>query len=1698
MSGGISAIKGFDYQATVILDCLFDLFDKYGSSAYVRPEGEDDLDLTWVDNCVEYRQYIQIKKPTETNNGLLNPTPWTLTSAANELFPNAILHLTNNNYEQIWILGDEADKDLTELINTGEYAPLKSPRTYLTVIHKMAKDYCLKNFDISKANRDKIQRWRIRLNIDPKLDIEQKFESFLIFINTLPLEKGFLQLYIQEIKRIDAIFPNILRRIKILSLYGTEKEVVNRVYQRLEDNYNLQRNIIENTLFRNLRGFINDISKQPKKTFNKEDFEFELRNVWPTMVIIKEPPLRGQEFLSRTNLVTQIAKNFTGKAIEITGVSGSGKTSLASEVLEYIRSNQPDRNVFYANATENNSLIDVLSGLAFHLRRYGITIPFKIAIDNQLSTENTLRELAKSLSSCGLKIMLLIDLVHGSCSDSFAKGLNHFISSISSQHLQIAIFSQEMPLREISSSSKVLYKIEQLNIPGFKFEEFVQLVTYQHKDVDRAKIWWIYQRITVGREAGLLVSLAQTLAHVETIEDMRIIAEMPADEILAEAERKRFDRVTHTLITAAKKLTCFALPFSKTEAIEIFPTENIREAIHELLILGLLRKTGDDLYEMHETVRAGLESFISLEIYQITHQQFAEWYAEIGNVSAQIFHLEKSGNLIKAHAVAKEAFLKGQEIWSLEAYILKNNLITLNDLLNMLSNSEIKVTDYFTLPEIVKSRGDAHFIEQLFQLIKIYSDRFQQDFHWSISIMRIILEFDATQLYSLIAFAIKIQNMEELENSVFDWFTIAAHRIDLIIDLSVLNLFENQPPEIKRKLIPILLLDWRRDILKPVFNFITSDPVMRKTNFRTNNKIKIYQKFKNIEKTTEFLAALPSIEIDRILVSKSACFDVFEDFIWENKDDLTKYSIAIIKQNNSDETIINNAFRILFFVAEPSLLELCKTLEPKTNSTKVFIFLLPSIFSSLPNKYIYENEFFDINLTLEKRMSALTTLLAYDADIVKLYKKIQKTEPLKSIAVWNFLFLMNSLKKPFPEAIPLLEASLVSEENDRTLDAILLVKLGELSTPEALNLLINNLNHTDTIIRRNAAWVLSTKRSVKALPYLVKQLALETDENTAVTILTAIVASGSTHTSDLTLLKFSSPTIELWKCILAMRTRDISFAERLVSLACNKNLPWQTRRVAILAAGRLPFDIALNSIVPNILKEHSSLTLDNNSSLLAHNIVSCRLLTCGDDIFDSLLRGKESFIYIWGWVFENDWEDCMSKYDLPKGDDVAEWLFERLTTDEYRPHIRVLDQIINELHIPILHAATLRSLRLCNRRDLLETYLAQSSYVWFAIRCLKELHLMTKPNDYSLEKILSILALTPWHDHPIVKNVAESLFRLQKDMKPENETIFSSPTLPTVHSSLIYLNYKDILNGLEQPQLILNKDFAFSLLTHEEIEQLITILNTPYEQPPIVESITPQLDFTNDGYTVAKRSSSFSEKTGFMQLKALLRPALAAANRHNIYIPWHEASLKGDYYDQYLDNYIKFLGLQNDSEHFYKTLALEQKILIPSICEYKKSRSILKYIDSRIIPFIEPLIFSGNDNMFEGLCMLAAEIHTDDADLILKKLFSRFVQFFNKTLQIDINYNIPIWRGFKYITKHQRFEFIPNLVSELSQILRSNLSYSHKQDIRRILEHYPSAYITIESQLLNTSNFENFATDEIDRLDDAAEKLFQRTLPYEG
>lgn len=95
MDGGIHALKGFIYQATVILDVLLPHFEQR-PNARARPEEVDDLQLSWTEAGPPRFEYVQIKKPREDNQGQLRAQPWTLREVARELLPSALLHLHGN------------------------------------------------------------------------------------------------------------------------------------------------------------------------------------------------------------------------------------------------------------------------------------------------------------------------------------------------------------------------------------------------------------------------------------------------------------------------------------------------------------------------------------------------------------------------------------------------------------------------------------------------------------------------------------------------------------------------------------------------------------------------------------------------------------------------------------------------------------------------------------------------------------------------------------------------------------------------------------------------------------------------------------------------------------------------------------------------------------------------------------------------------------------------------------------------------------------------------------------------------------------------------------------------------------------------------------------------------------------------------------------------------------------------------------------------------------------------------------------------------------------------------------------------------------------------------------------------------------------------------------------------------------------
>jgi hypothetical protein len=96
------------------------------------------------------------------------------------------------------------------------------------------------------------------------------------------------------------------------------------------------------------------------------------------------------------------------------------------------------------------------------------------------------------------------------------------------------------------------------------------------------------------------------------------------------------------------------------------------------------------------------------------------------------------------------------------------------------------------------------------------------------------------------------------------------------------------------------------------------------------------------------------------------------------------------------------------------------------------------------------------------------------------------------------------------------------------------------------------------------------------------------------------------------------------------------------------------------------------------------------------------------------------------------------------------------------------------------------------------------------------------------------------------------------------------------------------------------------------------------------------------------------------------------------------------------------------------------------------------------------------------------------------------------TLQHDEN--DALWRGFNRLAEHPRFTMIKGWQSSLALVLPAPMSWFRTENIVRVLERDPRSYILIESRLFKATNWEHFHQDEIDRLDDAGEKLFRELL----
>lgn len=1705
MANGFQALKGFEYQATVTLHVLLENFHLSGVTVEARPEGQDDLVLRSLGSQAPL-QYVQIKKPRENVAGELTKRPWSLNDAVKELLPGTFARLRSSSHKQTWILGDDVDIDVRDLFAALEQAPQEQPENYLTVLHRLIRNAldlpakATKNGQIDKNGKTSLERWHFSPPAGASVDsaVGGMIDAFLREAGAYHVPSAICDQYRQDIWAAHAELPNIISRIKIQSTYGTDDEIRMQVQQHLMQHYQLPAEIVKHTLLRNLRGFVQDIAIQNDRWVGAEEFELELRAVWPRMTLVGEPPPMLVTDLRRNNAIRKILTAASHGPVDVKGVSGSGKTKLASSILEYVRSSGCD-DALYAEVRAQGSLRDVLAGVAFHLRRRGYQGPFRLIVSGEATDEKAIREMGRALRT--LPLVLLVDLVDGVCSDGFAKDLAALAEELALGQFRLIVLGQESGLRAVTPfQRKALAFPPPIDMQGFDFEEFLELVGRFHQPCpDRTKLWDVFERLTGMRSSGLLVRLASTLAQSASLEEMQGLAVLPPGDALAEADRARFNSIREEVRGAAKRLVCFALPFRREEAESLFPRDSIVEAVQELLQRGLLRYHDDDRFETHETVRAGLERLIPLALRQETHAVLAADYLRRGDVIAGIWHLEQAGQVDNARQEAQKAFMAFKNWDALAPYVAKHRLITISQIVSWYGSDPAPKQSYL-LPEILETVGDAQTAEALLEVARAQSARFERDFNWAWHLTQAVLASDPSKIYELVVFA-----LESISKNSFDRLehVISGARRRLpAIDTRLLGLFFQQSDAAKLRLLPLLLLNPKREMMAPVLAFFNAyePPYESNENHYGYRGLGTPLQLRTNAEIDEFLASIPLPQESQLIVRKSVLFERVGGWIWTERHILQPRCIDLLQKQIDDELVLENALRVLVFLGDKRVIDLADAFADRKSRLGTVASCAPLLMPSYADASKYRMRVFDTTRDHIKRTNDLFILIHFVDDPDKLLDELLGSIN-ENIDEWERAILACCAIRPCKVAVPLLEKKLADCKNDveRQKYLAFVPKIAELHSAVVTDFLIRLLKDNAPLVRIGSAFALQSRRSCRARPALIDQCLRETDAATGQIMLVAAIMCGPTTMVDFEAVWTKFPAAAVWRCVLAERLGAASENLFLVEIAKNREFPWKLRRAAILAASALPYECALAEIAPAILSERSPFKLDKTHSLLAHHFFTAILQDEIQGMYTRFLKGRERFVNFFGELFDLWAKDSMARLEAPSGIAAANWLFDRLAFHGWPNQLNAADMVFNELHIPILQAAVLRGFRRVQRPDLIEQMLSTAEPEWLLLRGICELS-KCRGNAGTRDefaRLSQIVDANPHHDSPYVKNC-------MKHHEPrEDADVSQLPSPEAEESRPRELRYHDIQKALEEGSLPPGTPLIVIDLTATQFSELVKELSPDMDFGTRWIPAEPRLGFTAGGFSVHGVRQENAQKP--VEVRRALRSALAAANRFGDVISWHRDLLAGTHPfhswspahtgAEYAMALLRCLGAQGDPVRLYDELEANGDLIVHHCGDAYRLFSIRKLIDLRIVPFLSRYGHAGTDGLLEALCWMASCVDDPAIDPILSELFHRWVHRFKPMDQkLQHDGNTPLWRAFNSLVDHSRFKMIPDYDLRIVELLPLNLTWYDKKKLVDAISDSPRAYVHIETMLLKAAPFEHFYRDEVDRLEDAAEALFPKSV----
>lgn len=1681
MSDGVHALQGFKYQATVILDVLLERIQAH-QDLQARPEGADDLELVWTENGSLEREFIQIKKPREDNLGRLTRDAWTIAEVAKELMPGTIAHLNGNGHVQRWILGDAIDPDVAALCGADTDNVRRTSNAYWQILHLLARDQSKSTSDLSDKARRSIGQWHFKpdSNVDPMRELHRLISEFGARITSLGATADQVQSYEHACRSTDKKLPEVFFRIRIDTTFGSDQQIRARVCDRVAARFPVSVERIATTIFGNMKQFVDDIATQRGRWILSSDLDNLIMKVWPEMMLLREPRPLPSPYIERRSLVDQVFAVIPNRAIEVIGVAGSGKTSFARALFDRANAQLSKTCVCYAELHPDRTLRELLTSIAHRLRGIDGGIAWERATLSNITEEQRAESVAKALRDSPTNIVAFVDLVDGDCNEEFARLLPTFLENLPPVRHTFIFLGQKSALRRLTPLERKLAAIPQtIEQLGFQFQEFAEIVAHFLPRVDRDRLWGVYQRAVGGRPAGLIARLAYDLARAGSIEVLEQIVAGSPEDIVPRAILKRFDEVGTELRPAAEKLVCMMLPFTREDVNEIFREDPTKRAIDELITLGLLHHHDQIRLEMHELVRQSLEEGIPPARRAATHSVLASWYRRQDRISAEIYHLDKAGKHDVACQRAREAFMSGKHWNHLWGYVAKHALVTSSEIEEWIVQDKVPQHSY-ALTLLLERLGDAATEERLWAHFVRNREKYDSDSKWGEHIVSAILTLNSNRSYDFVSFALEASDLRLIRKRLMR-IEFAARASALSVDSRLLARFRRESDlRIKFALLDVLAMDPTRDVLREIMPFLDVHDLPRENPHscveRRGPPITLH--LRNRNQMIDFLASIPSKDLRSMVERRSPNFGNIAKIIWAKRETLRPVCIEVLESGKDEIDVQFNALRVLVVLADERAPELAEMIRNRNAQDAVTF--VAAVMPSLFDRTIYERWLFDLNRDTDLRVCDLSVLVYLDADLDLLLNQLL-TIDAPHANVWKQAFLEQCNVRPGEWAIPLLEEAInqCSDPAQMQQLAWTLEKLGEIPGSPVTDMLLRPLFSPWPQLRVHACRALLRRRTKRALNPLVALYHRENHPQVRQAAIVAAVASGPDNLEELEPFWIGVPGVEHWRYIIAGRLRDESAAPMLIAAARDRTKSWQLRRAAILAASRLPFELALEPIAESILAERLSFTNDRSAALLAYQVMIAIIPVNIQVMFRNFLAGKPQFIDLFGEIFHDCIKDNLYRYGCPSGVDIAEWLYDRLKQLRWSPETENLEQLVNELHIPMLHDALLRGLRLAGRYDIIEQAIVSADSVWLVVRSCSEWangRIIDEPMVARLEKVVGG---SPFSDSPFPANVLRSLKeRIAREGRPVPQ---SQPLQP------IRVFVDDVLHGMDKVPPRERSTYQIEWNTEQELQRLIQHLDPLYDYGPDEPTTAPEISLTRFGASITRQQRSKDNKS---QVRRELRPALAATCPTSISIPWHERSFQTE---PYFSVYLQHVGAARNRDRFYHDLAHHTEVMMMQIDDRGNLNSIHHILDERIIPYLQRYGATGTDHNLEALCSMAVRVDAPGIAVVICQLFRRWLGRFDKARKhVPEADNYAFWSSLAILSSHPRFRDIPDYDLRLIELLDLPIPSFHREMIVRILSECPRAYVHLEMLLLEATPFEHHSEDEVDRLDAAADTLFNR------